>query len=103
MKTIFRAIAILAVSAVFGCAAYFAIQALSPPPDAISSAAVGRNGSRAPIDSSERSGAVSPAWQDVVAVFGKFLAACFIVAVLRSAIDKINRRSKSKPVKLSTT
>jgi hypothetical protein len=39
MKTILRTIAILTVAAVFGCAAYFAIQTLIPPPDAISSAA----------------------------------------------------------------
>jgi hypothetical protein len=103
MKTILRTIAILTVAAVFGCAAYFAIQTLIPPPDAISSAAPGRNGSQVTADSSEKSGAVSPALQNMVVVFGKFLAAFFVAAVLRSAIDTINRRNRRKPAGVSAT
>jgi len=103
MKTILRTISILAVAAVFGWATYFLIQTLSPPPDAISSAAPGRNGSQVTADSSEKSGAVSPALQNMVVVFGKFLAAFFVAAVLRSAIDTINRRNRRKPAGVSAT
>jgi len=68
MKTMLRAISILAVSLLLGGAVYFAVQALSPPPaspfpDAVSSAAAAGNKSWGPGASSDGSGSLSPTAQ----------------------------------------
>ena len=132
MKTMLRAISILTVALLLGGAAYFSVQALSPPakqlPDAVSSAApvgnkvlgpgaslVGNNSLPSTTQGGSVSGTggtvsyhghpqgTSSSWLVSVAlVFGKFIAVFLVGGGLKLAIDKITGRNRSRAAKVAS-